>query len=466
MKRALTAFLVLVASVVPCAAQDAAALRFSKGIETPRLKQEEIVAATLDPEVYSAAANDFADLRVLDSSGARVPYVIDKVMTGSSTSVRTTAPARDLSLRELPGGGLEIEAARDPKLPPIEGISLITPLTNYQQRVQVQGSSDGKKWEPLVADALIFDYSRYLDVRNHDIALPANRSSRFRIQIRDVTAQQESELLELTRKLREGKETERTERLSIERRPFRIDRIGFWYHVSQENRKEDRKTEYPVVDFHVEQSQDKRQTLIEVQTRREPLTGLILQSASRNFSRSAAVQIPLTRGIRTDWREIGSATIAQIDFRDLHRQELTIHFPEQRAETYRIVIDDGDSSPLKISAVGGYGNIYRVVFLASPDGGYRLDYGSEAASAPSYDVAAIREALGRRYEPASVRLGDQVERPITAAPPVSRVRGWLNNPVLLGVVIGVLVIVLAWALYRAARRMDQASGSSAPGQPG
>jgi hypothetical protein len=49
--------------------------------------------------------------------------------------------------------------------------------------------------------------------------------------------------------------------------------------------------------------------------------------------------------------------------------------------------------------------------------------------------------------------------------PLAQFRDWLNNPLLLGVVIGVLVVVLAWALYRAARRMDQGPGDSASGQP-
>src|SRR5437879_6372949 len=234
MIRMLAAAACLVAgSLLPCAAEQP--LRFYKDVDTDALKQEEILAPILDSEVYEGTREDFGDLRVLDKQGSEVPYMLEKLTETRTTSVRRTAPARQLSLRELPEGGLEIQLAQDAQVPLAEGINVITPLTNYQQRVQVWGSGDGQDWQPLVSDALIFDYSRYMDVGNHEVGLPGNRQRRFRIVIRDVTADQESQLLELTRRLRGGQETERIEKTTIQRRPFRIDRIEFWYHVTEEH---------------------------------------------------------------------------------------------------------------------------------------------------------------------------------------------------------------------------------------
>ena len=122
-----------------------------------------------------------------------------------------------------------------------------------------------------------------MDVANHDVPLPKNRHRRFRIIVREVTALQESQLMELTRRVRAGKETEREEIIAIQRRPFRIDRIEFWYNSSQEQRRGDVKAPYPVTDFKVEQNEPAHQMVIEVRSRREPLTALSLESLQPEF---------------------------------------------------------------------------------------------------------------------------------------------------------------------------------------
>ena len=41
--------------------------------------------------------------------------------------------------------------------------------------------------------------------------------------------------------------------------------------------------------------------------------------------------------------------VSRIDFRELHREELMIPFPESRHEHYRIVLDNGDNPALTIT---------------------------------------------------------------------------------------------------------------------
>jgi hypothetical protein len=446
----LAAACLLIGALLPAAL--AQQPHFSNEIDAGKLKQEEILAVPLDADVYAGTRDGFPDLRVLDPKAAEVPYLLQKMTETRTISVEQTAPAKDVSLRELPEGGLEIQVSKDQKVPPAEGINLITPLTNYRQRVQVSGSDNGVSWHDLISDALIFDYSRFMDVANHKVKLPENRYSRFRITVRDVTASQESELMELTRRLRSGKETEREERTTVQRRPFRIDRIEFSYH---ERRQEDKKTVYPVADFKSEENAAQRQTLVTVHTHREPLTGFRVETTSRNFNRRASVQIPIVKGVRTQWQDIGTATISRIDFRDLRREELLISFPEARHPEYRIVIDNGDNPALAVAGISGEGSSYRVLFLAAPEMAYRLSYGSETEKAPSYDTAALRESLARGFQPAAARLSEQTTTGPTGEPAGLAARRLLNNPFVLGAVIFVLVVVLAWGLYRAGRRVDQ-----------
>ena len=59
-------------------------------------------------------------------------------------------------------------------------------LTNYERRVRVFGSEDGMDWTPLVADGLVFDYSRYMDISNREIRLPKNNCRQFKISIAGI----------------------------------------------------------------------------------------------------------------------------------------------------------------------------------------------------------------------------------------------------------------------------------------
>ena len=96
------------------------------------------------------------------------------------------------------------------------------------------GSPDGKVWFPLVSDGLIFDFSRYMELSNRDITLPANTHRRFKVVVEQAQDRRESPFRELTRIRRGDLEVRRDETTVIDRRPFRIDRIEMWRMVEVE----------------------------------------------------------------------------------------------------------------------------------------------------------------------------------------------------------------------------------------
>src|SRR5262249_35089163 len=158
----------------------------------------------------------------------------------------------------------------------------------------------------------------------------------------------------------------------------------------------------------VESNAKEKVSRVEIQSRREPLTRFSLGTTSRNFSRTATVLIPVQRGVRTDWTEVGRGTLSLIQFRAFRHAELKVDFPEQRQEHYQLVVDNADNPPLEITGVeaGGTGN--RLVFLAAEARSYRVEYGSETAESPRYDTAAVLASLHRGFQPVTVKLGQQV----------------------------------------------------------
>ena len=454
----LAAVALLLSMAVHCEAGELASFQFTKDVNRSPSREEEILAVTLDSDIYAATQERFADLRVVDGQDNDLPYQLEKVLESRTKSVRRTCSSKIVSLVETDDNSIEI-VIHLPAKAPADTMVFHTPLKNYERKVSIFGSDNGTNWQPLVTDVMIFDYSRYMDISSREIALPMNKYRRLKAVIEEVTDQKESTLMVLTRQFRGEEETQRTERTTVRRRPLRIDRIGLWYNDIQELVKQDKKTDYPIAKFDSEEVPKEQQTIIHVHTRREPLTRLTLETSSVNFSRKAVVQVPVVKGVTTTWTEVGSATVSVFRFRGFEQENLDIAFPEQRHEEYRIVIANEDNAPLKISGVTARGNIYRAMFFASsneeyPDERYKVYYGSEDAELPSYDTAALSLVLREGYAAVDVSLGPEVKNAEFGQGPGLQLKTILESPLFLGIVICLMVVVLALLLFRASRRIE------------
>jgi hypothetical protein len=440
-------------AAAPSLAAGDSGFHFGKELDRGTALGEEILAVPLDLDIFAATRDGFPDLRISDEAGTEVPFVLEQVSEQRSERVRQACASELVSLRPMDGNALEIVVRLVEKAPNAGGVTILTPLTDYEHRVKIWGSPNEKDWSPLVSDGLIFDYSRYMDVRNREVVLPANDFRRFKLEVEQVLDERESPFLELTRSRRGGGKDQRIETTRIERRPFRIDRIDLWRTVEKESAPRAVKMSYPVKTFQVEEDAQEKVTRIQVRSRREPLTGLVLETPNRNFSRAVKVRVPVTHGVRTEWVEVGSGTIHRFQFRAFRREELQLSFPERREEHYQIVIENADNPPLEITSVQAEGNRYRMVFLAAEGRRYRIKYGSGTAESPRYDTAAVLASLRPGFQPIDARLGAQVENPLYRE--VHRLGDWLNNAVFLGFAIILMIVVLGWILFRAGQRIKQ-----------
>lgn len=449
-------FLVVLLGVAGTVRAAEPALRFSRPIQGTELKQEELLAVPLDREVYAATRDGFPDLRVLNDQGTAVPIVLRKQQVTGARTVRKSwmVPTDRVSIKPRESGALEITVQLDDRDPAPNGLTLATPLRNFEERVSLEASADGKQWEPVGSEALIFDYSKYMDVRKESFSFPETSRKRLRIVIDKPTVEQESELLALTRKLQGKSESERTEKLTIERRPFRIERIEFWREIQEERATGDQKASYALSVLRVEENADKHQTTVYFQSQREPLSSLELESADRNFSRRVVVEVEQQGGSKSSWRVLADRVLSRIDFKNLKRQELSIPIPESRHTRYRLVIDNKDSPPLTVSGVKTEGSVYEVLFLAAPNRKYQLSYGSDEAKSPTYDTAAIQELLRSGFQPTRARLGAESAASVPVEPQRGRWSKLLNSPPLLISVISILVALLGYGLYHAMKRVD------------
>jgi hypothetical protein len=443
------------------AAEQAADYRFFKHLNREPTQAEEIAFFTPDAEIYAATRDGLPDMRIRDDIGTETPYHIESDIERSEQRIRHTMETMIQSLTEE-GKNIEIRLILAKNAPPAEGFQFLTQLRDFEHKVRVAGSNDGETWTPLAVEGMIFDYSRYMDVSNKDVALPANNFRQFKISIDNTADDRQSPYKELTRTMRAGQEAEQVERTAVETRPLRIDRIDMIYYVVHDRMERAKKADYQTEKFQAAQDADAKQTIIEIDAKRAPLTSFTLETSSRNFSRRASVQvqsvIPGRSHLQPDriqWQEIGIATISNLQLQNFQRQQLAISFPEHRETKYRIVIDNEDNPPLEVTGIKAKGNVYRVTFLAQKDKSYRVLYGSEDAQSPKYETAAVLAALRKGFQPVEVKLGPQTENKAFAAQPDVTIRKLLGNWYFLGTAIALMVATLGWGLYRAGQRLEK-----------
>lgn len=434
---------------------DAAELtyRYSNPIELPEITQPEMVAISLDAQHFAVTKPGLEDIRIRNSSGKTVSFVLRRATEAITKSERVYWQGIEPQLRLLGENGLELtlQLKKNSRLP--RGLCLVTPLKNFENRVQVFTSEDGEDWEQIGKETLIFDYSKYMDVKSHCVEFPETKHKHFRVVVEDITSEQETKLVELTRQMRGGSDTAQSERVTIERRPFRIERIDFWTEVTKSSSTRDKKTEYPVNKMAVGQDEETQQTDLLVDVDHVPITMFELQVKDRIFNRKVQVQIEQQTGIKQRWKTISKQNISRIDFQNIKRENLKISIPESRHGRYRILIDNHDSPPLNIQNISATGNVYQAIFFAEPESQFEVAYGYERAMVPQYDTAAISEFLSDGMKPKQAHLGTQSEITIEATPPPfewSRV--FKNGPLMIGL-IALLVLILGVGLYSASKRM-------------
>ena len=178
----------------------------------------------------------------------------------------------------------------------------------------------------------------------------------------------------------------------------------------------------------------RKTTIVYVATRREPLTELTLETSSRNFSRSAVVQVARrARRPHRMGRDRAAARLSLVDFGSYHSESLGVSFPEQRQG--RISHRDPQRGQ---SAAGDHGRQGAGQRLSGRLPGGRKGNLSPRATArtkpsqPNYDAAAVLAPLRlKASEPSEARLGRQSPtRPPHPSP--ATMRSLLNNPLLLG----------------------------------
>ena len=436
----------------PILAEDCPQYRWMRDVELPEIATTTLVSIPLDSHLFMSTRDGWPDVRLNNNRDQSVAFLIQAAYDLKARTVRQTWPAQNLAAKVDSVIGLQVELVLRDDDPLPSGIRIITPLRDFEHQVRVESTADGNSWTSAGPPTLIFDYSRYVDARNDFVHVKNGKHRRFRLIFEDVTAEQESLLLELHRRLRGANEIDRTEDTTIVRRPFRIDRVEFYRDDETSVNSHQQRTKYPTSNFLVSEHEKDHQTVLTFDTKREPISEIKVITDSENFSRAATVEAEFEEmNGKLEWRVISNGTLTRFSVGSIQKDELTLSIRETHASRYRVLIDNRDSPPLTITGVELSGPLYELMFLASADQKFALQYGSPDAKAGRYDTAALQAALSQGAERITAKLASPGENQI--APQSRHWVPWNDTSVLLGGIVA-LTLLLGWGLYAAGKRIE------------
>ncbi len=439
--------------------------RWLRPVQLPELKAAAPIGIPLDEQVHAETRNTWPDLRVRDAKGGNVGFVIEKLKDFEPHPVTKQWAVASQSVKISPEFGMRVQIALDKDDPLPDALVIQTRMRDFELQVQVESTANGKDWTPAGAPVLIFDYSRFIEARNLVLPVSAGDHRTFRLTIGDITAEQENQLLELTRRLSDGREVERTERTSIQRRPFHLDKIVFQRTVQERRPLAYRRQLYRQPTFQIEQAPEKKQTIATIETKGQPVDALRVLTDAQNFSRRYEYAAEVDDGLgRPTWEVIERGALARIAVGTIQREQLVVEGdplsaagipkPQLRRPTkLRLTIENGDSPPLAITAIDALGPIYELRCLAGPGETLQLEYGSDDAKAGNVDVAALQEALKSGVEVIAATLGEPQKNSAASASTGTAWTPWNDTRVVLGVIV-LLTVLLGAGLYQASQRMN------------
>lgn len=372
------------------------------------VQQTGYVRLNLDAEAFAGLQPDLRDLRVVDGTGAEVPFKLVVEREAGQTRPRRVSLFNNAYTQgqyqsfvvNLGGSGQTHNWIR-----------ILTSERNFQKQVEIAGSDDQQNWQVLKSDGYIFGHTeprRGFVAQETTLTYPTATFRYLRVKIFSATPFPVS-----------GVEvTEQVASFAKE--------VTFRPAVSQT---EDAATQSSVLTLDFGQGG-------------LPTRELTLQTAATNFDRPAELWSS-TDGQR--WRRIGSGYLFRVAQPKFSGSNLTLTYPETAARYLRLDIYNGDDRPLGFTGATARGTLRSVVFNAQRGGQYFLSYGNVNARYPEYDLERLFPYL-EVPAIAGATLGPKHLNPAFVAPlppvvPFTERYPWLLPMLLVVVALGLLGLI-------------------------
>ncbi|MBC8468772.1 MAG: DUF3999 family protein [Planctomycetes bacterium] len=379
----------------------------------------------LTPDVYNDARPDLGDIRLVNTSGEQVPYVL--VRPKDTTESQKYEP--DVINRSTNADIAAMVTLDFGKKTVKNSIEVITDGNNFRRAVKVEGSNDNIEFFTLVEQAYIFavTYNR----RFEQIDLPKNDYRYLRITVRPMITEEKSPVIDEVRAFKTEKSL--AERNSVEM--TLIEQI------------EDEKSNSSIYVY-------------DLVYRRLPVSEIELEVADDSFYRYVTIEgrdaetrevkvysednRQRTRNIEVKWERIINNTIYRYtDANEQKHERLALSIPSgSRIHRYlKITIRNYDDRPVGIKSASAKMIAHKIVFTNIDDVVPTLYVGSEDARTPQYDLE-YRLSNPLQVKARAAKLSGLISNPLFGQVEKPSLAWTEKHKVLLLIIMVVMALVL------------------------
>lgn len=388
-----------------------------------------------------------SNLRLLEADQREVPFLIrtrTERQTRLEDRVVTVTPQ---AFRERADNRAEIVFARPAEAGKLVALVLHSAQANYEKLVTVSGSLDQQQWTVLAEAQPVYDYTRYIDVRNSRVALPGGDWAFYRVEIANLAEDRKTVFTEVIRQVRgaDAPAVTETETARIRQEPFRVERMEVVLQQERVQAERPVLTRWAVPEFGVQQDATARVTRVDFVTRRQPVVALWMFPRDRNFIRRVTVSGTDGEGVNAVWEGLAQTTVSRIETAGQEPRLRIDLGGARRYRHYRITLVNQDNPPLEITDVQAETETWEALFFA-PGGPLRLYFGGPFDQAPQYDIGAVL-AASPGAEPQGWTLAPVQKNPgyREPAPPKPARSGKPLMVIAIVAMVGILLVVIAKA---------------------
>jgi len=399
------------------------------------IRGDVLYRAALTRDILRHSESDPGQSRILNAEGDEVPFVVLKDYS-PSRSYR-----HEVEISEYKAGvSPRIYGKLEKKTKPVDKMEFTIEGRDFHKSVDIYSSKDLKTWVKR-GSGYILDYSSHINFRKTDVKFAITFDRYFRIDLRDVT-EDEARKYEVILKY-----SDTTVRTTIFRRQMvTILRIMASHSVKDDTRSEDSVNLTPKI--HLDDEGDTFFLLTNT-----PGEKLDLIVSDRHYFRKVSIFRKDDLKAK-DWDLVSNAQLHFFPDFDEDENRTSVIIPRSGWKALKIVVRNRKNPPLKIEGikirwVRRYAFFYGQRQGQGPGpGSYRIYYGNELADSRDYDISRFvdqKNWMDKNF--VTLKFGAHRENPDYVEPkePFLSSRNWLT------VVISLMVIVLAYWIFRLAR---------------
>jgi hypothetical protein len=324
----------------------------------------------LTPDVYNAARPDLGDIRLIDSSGKQVAYIIARPQDRTERQqykpsvINRSTSAENAAMVTLDFGQKVVK----------NSIEVITKGDNFRRMVKIEGSNDNTEFFTLVKRAYVFAVGQ--DKHFEQIGLPTNDYRYWRITVWPMPDENNSPVIEEVKTFKVVEkiaQRQQVEMVSVEHSEDEKNKSSIYvYDLTYQH--------LPISEIELDVTSDSFYRFVSIEGR-DQATRKVEIASEDNRQRFEEVEVP--------WERLVSDTIyryAEPGGEKCEKLVIRVYAGRRVHRYLKITIANYDDEPVEVEKASAKMIADEVVFAADDNTELVLYAGSASAGMPQYDI--------------------------------------------------------------------------------